>query len=147
MNARDADTVTRPGPPDQVDAGPEAGRRPLSTDPWLRVDGYGADGVPAAGQPGHGRTASLRRQPVRIVEGRMKGGYTDVFELICGECGDHPYLDYWEIPPRLQLIRGPYPLEAGLTRWRRASERMRSISDRPAASAGRPFPRPTARAR
>jgi hypothetical protein len=24
----------------------------------------------------------------------MKGGYTDVFELICGECGDHPYLDY-----------------------------------------------------
>jgi hypothetical protein len=44
----------------------------------------------------------------------MKGGYTDVFELICGECGDHPYLDYREIPPRLQLIRGPYPLEAGL---------------------------------
>jgi len=44
----------------------------------------------------------------------MKGGYTEVFELICGECGDHPYLDYREIPPRLQLIRGPYPLEAGL---------------------------------
>ena len=44
----------------------------------------------------------------------MTGGYTDVFELICGECGDHPYLDYREIPPRLQLIRGPYPLEAGL---------------------------------
>jgi hypothetical protein len=78
------------------------------------MDGHGASGVPAAGQPGHGRTASLRRQPVRIVEGRMKGGYTDVFELICGECGDHPYLDYREIPPRLQLIRGPYPLEAGL---------------------------------
>lgn len=114
MNARDADTVTRPGPPDQMDAGPVAGRRPLSTDPWLRMDGHGASGVPAAGQPGHGRTASLRRQPVRIVEGRMKGGYTDVFELICGECGDHPYLDYREIPPRLQLIRGPYPLEAGL---------------------------------
>jgi hypothetical protein len=88
--------------------------RPLPTDPWLRVDGHGASGVPAAGQPGHGRTASLRRQPVRIVEGRMKGGYTDVFELICGECGDHPYLDYRDIPPRLQLIRGPYPLEAGL---------------------------------
>jgi len=78
------------------------------------MDGHDASGVPAAGQPGHGRTASLRRQPVRIVEGRMKGGYTDVFELICGECGDHPYLDYREIPPRLQLIRGPYPLEAGL---------------------------------
>jgi len=78
------------------------------------MDGHGAGGVPAAGQPGHGRTASLRRQPVHIVEGRMKGGYTDVFELICGECGDHPYLDYRKIPPRLQLIRGPYPLEAGL---------------------------------
>ena len=44
----------------------------------------------------------------------MEGGYTDVFELICGECGDHPYLDYSEIPPRLQQIRGPYTLEGGL---------------------------------
>jgi len=114
MNARDADTVARPGPPDHAVAGPVAGRQPRPTDPWLQVHGHGASGVPAAGQPGHGRTASLRRQPVRIVEGRMKGGYTDVFELICGECGDHPYLDYREIPPRLQLIRGPYPLEAGL---------------------------------
>ncbi len=62
----------------------------------------------------HARGHLMRRQPVHIVEGRMKGGYTDVFELICGECGDHPYLDYRKIPPRLQLIRGPYPLEAGL---------------------------------
>jgi len=44
----------------------------------------------------------------------MEGGYTDVFELICGECGDHPYVDYRDIPPRLQRIRGPYMLEAGL---------------------------------
>ena len=51
----------------------------------------------------------------------MKGGYTDVFELICGECGDHPYLDYREIPPRLQLIRGPYPLEGGLRAYADAS--------------------------
>ena len=79
MNARDADTVARPGPPDHVVAGPVAGRQPRPTDPWLRVDGHGASGIPAAGQPGHGRTASLRRQPVRIVEGRMRGGYTDVF--------------------------------------------------------------------
>lgn len=114
MNARDAGTVTRPGQPDHMDAGLVVGGQPRPTDPWLRVDGHDASGVPAAGQPGHGRTASLRRQPVRIVEGRMKDGYTDVFELICGECGDHPYLDYREIPPRLQLIRGPYPLEAGL---------------------------------
>jgi hypothetical protein len=27
------------------------------------------------------------------VEGRMEGGYTDAFELICRECGDHPYVD------------------------------------------------------
>ena len=114
MNSRDTGTVTRPGQPDHMDAGLVVGGQPRSTDPWLRVDGHDASGVPAVGQPGHGRTASLRRQPVRIVEGRMKGGYTDVFELICGECGDHPYLDYREIPPRLQLIRGPYPLEAGL---------------------------------
>jgi hypothetical protein len=114
MNSQDADTVARPGPPDHAVADPVVGRRLGPTDPWLRMHGHGASRVPAAGQPGHGRTASLRRQPVRIVEGRMVGGYTDVFELICGECGDHPYLDYREIPARLQLIRGPYPLEAGL---------------------------------
>jgi hypothetical protein len=83
-------------------------------DPWLRIDGHGVSGVPLAGQPGHGRTASLRRQPARIVAGRMEGGYTDAFELICGQCGDHPYVDYRDIPPRLQRLRGPYSLEAGL---------------------------------
>jgi MEDS: MEthanogen/methylotroph, DcmR Sensory domain len=36
--------------------------------------------LPLGGQPGHGRTASLRRQPVRIVDGRIKDGYTGVFE-------------------------------------------------------------------
>jgi hypothetical protein len=70
--------------------------------------------VPAAGQPGHGCTASLRRQPARIVEGRGEGGYTDAFELICCECGDHHYLDYSEISRRLQRIRGPYTMRAGL---------------------------------
>jgi|SRR5450631_782454 hypothetical protein len=83
-------------------------------DPWLRIDDHGVSGLSPAGQPGHGRTASLRRQPTRIVEGRMEGGYTDAFELICCECGDHPYVDYRDIPPRLQRIRGPYPMEAGL---------------------------------
>jgi hypothetical protein len=140
MNPRDADTVTRTGPPVRVDAGPVMSRRLRPTDPWLRMDGHDASGVPAAGQPGHGRTASLRRQPVRIVEGRIRGGYTDVFELICGECGDHPYLDYREIPPRLQLIRGPYPLEAGLRAY---EEHLGQASDQrgpavpEAGSAGR----------
>ena len=55
------------------------------------------DGVmtpPLAGQPGHGRTAFVRRQPVRIVDGRAEGGYTSVFEFICPGCGDNPYVDY-----------------------------------------------------
>jgi hypothetical protein len=47
----------------------------------------------------------------------MEGGYTDAFELICGQCGDHPYLDYAEIPRWLQRIRGPYTLGAGLAAY------------------------------
>lgn len=69
---------------------------------------------PPAGQPGHGSTAFLRNQPVRIVDGRMEGGYTGMYELICPSCGDHPYLDYSEVPPRLQRLRGPRTLEAVL---------------------------------
>jgi len=75
-------------------------------------------GLPLAGQPGHGCTASLRRQATRIVEGRVEGGYTvGVFEFICCECGDHPYMDYSEISPRLQRIRGPYTMRAGLAAY------------------------------
>ena len=86
-------------------------------DPWLLIDTEGPGTGPLAGQPGHGRTASLRRQPARIVDGRMKGGYTDLFELICPQCGDHPYLDYSEVSPRLQRIRGPYTLHAGVAAY------------------------------
>ena len=49
---------------------------------------------PPAGQPGHGSEAALRSQPVRIVDGRVEGGYTSMYELICPSCGDHPELDY-----------------------------------------------------
>ena len=52
--------------------------------------------------------------PARIADGRVEGGYTGVFELICPGCGDHPYVDYSEIPPRLQRLRGPRPLQAAL---------------------------------
>ncbi len=86
-------------------------------EPWLRCPAEHLMTWPLAGQPGHGRTASLRRQPARIISGRMEGGYTDLFELICGQCGDHPYLDYSEIPSWLQRIRGPYPLAAGLAAY------------------------------
>ena len=69
---------------------------------------------PPAGQPGHGSEAVLRNQPVRIVDGRIEGGYTDRYELICPSCGDHPDLDYSEVSPRLQWLRGPRKLEAAL---------------------------------
>ena len=72
---------------------------------------------PLAGQPGHGNTAFLRDQPARIVDGRPGGGYIGVYELICPSCGDHPYLDYSEVPPRLQRLRGPGALEATLTAY------------------------------
>ena len=75
--------------------------------------------IPSAGQPGHGLAARLRRQPVRIVDGRIEGGYTDVFEVICPDCGDHPYLDYAEVIPRLQRLRGPRALEAALAEYER----------------------------
>jgi hypothetical protein len=70
--------------------------------------------LPLAGEPGHGSTAVPRRQPVRIVDGRFEGGYTDVFELICPSCGDHAELEYSEVPPRLRGLR---PLEAALAAY------------------------------
>jgi hypothetical protein len=63
-------------------------------------------------QPAYGWTVVLRRQPARMVEGRPEGGYTDVFELICCDRGDDPDLDYRDVSPRLQLVRGPYPVAA-----------------------------------
>jgi hypothetical protein len=73
--------------------------------------------VPIADRPTHGETARLRRQPVRMVEGRAEGGYRELFELICPSCGDHPYLDYSEVSPRLQRLRGPRTLAAGLVAY------------------------------
>ena len=87
--------------------------------------------VTVAGQSGHGVTASVRRQPARIAGGRKEGGYRDAFEIVCCDCGDHPYRDYSEISPSLQRIRGPYTTMAaalaayhqplGLTTSRRRS--------------------------
>jgi hypothetical protein len=70
-------------------------------------------------QPGEDWTVVLRRQPARIVEGRPEGGYTDVYEIICCDCGDDPDLDYHEVSPRLQLVRGPYPIAAGAAAYKR----------------------------
>ncbi|MFZ0190219.1 MAG: hypothetical protein WAL72_25140 [Streptosporangiaceae bacterium] len=68
-------------------------------------------------QPGDGWTVVLRRQPTRIVKGRPEGGYTDLFEIICCDCGDHPGLDYSEVSPTLQRVRGPYPIADGITAY------------------------------
>jgi hypothetical protein len=83
-------------------------------DAWLRIGAQVFLRFPLPGQPGHGRTAFLRRRPARIVDGRMEGGYTSAYELICPNCGDHPYLDWVDVPPQLQQLRGPYLLQAGL---------------------------------
>jgi hypothetical protein len=71
----------------------------------------------ARDQPGDGWTAVLRRQPARIVQGRPEGGYTDVFEIICRDCGDHSCLDYSEVSPGLRRVRGPYPIADGIVAY------------------------------
>jgi hypothetical protein len=86
-------------------------------DPWLRIGAQVFLRFPLPGQPGHGSTAFLRRRPARIVDGRMEGGYTDAYELICPSCGDHPYLDFVDVPAQLQWLRGPYLLAAALAAY------------------------------
>jgi hypothetical protein len=73
--------------------------------------------VPTYDQPTLGWTVVLRRQPVRIVKGQPEGGYTDAYELICCECGDHPDLDYREISAELRRIRGPYTFAVGIAAY------------------------------
>jgi len=103
---------------DSAPVGAPAPRSPRNQrDRWLRVGAQVFLTFPLPGQPGHGRTAVLRRRPVRIVDGRMEDGYTGVFELICPGCGDHPYVDFREVPLQLQQIRGPYVLQAGLAAY------------------------------
>jgi hypothetical protein len=74
-------------------------------------------GMRAPAQSWHGWTVVLRRQPARMVDGQPEGGYTDAFELICCDCGDDPDLDYRDISPQLQQIRGPYPIAAGIAAY------------------------------
>lgn len=106
-----SDTGTRSA----VDTGAVPSPLPGSpSDSWLRIGAQVFLRFPLPGQPGHGRTAFVRRRPVRIVDGRMEGGYTDAYELICPSCGDHRDLNHSEISPRLQRLRGPRRLESAL---------------------------------
>ena len=87
------------------------------SDDWLRIGAQVFLRFPLPGQPGHGRTAFVRRRPVRIVDGRMEGGYTDAYELICPSCGDNPYLDFGDVPAQLQRLRGSYVLTAAVAAY------------------------------
>ena len=92
MSPGDTDIVISIRSPDRPSAIPYRAARTI---PVTRGPHSDDQGLPLAGQPGHGCTASLRRQATRIVEGRVEGGYTvGVFEFICCECGDHPYGDH-----------------------------------------------------
>ena len=62
--------------------------------------------------------AVLRRQPLRPGTGRPGGG-AGLFELICDDCGDHLYLEYSEVPARLQRLRGPRTMRAALAAYDR----------------------------
>jgi len=70
-------------------------------------------------EPTLGWTVVLRRQPVHLVAGCPEGGYTDVYELVCCDCGDDPDLDYRDDSRRIQRIRGPYAFPAGITAYGR----------------------------
>ena len=83
-------------------------------------------------QTGLGWTVVLRRQPVRIVEGWPEGGYTDVYELVCCDCGDPPGLDYREVPAELQRIRGPYRFAEGVAAYQRHIQRNHGQRPSPA---------------
>jgi hypothetical protein len=88
-------------------------------------------------EPALGWTLVLRRQPVHLVEGRPEGSYTDSYELICCGCGDDPDLDYRDISPRFQRIRGPYMLSAGIEAYRQHDMLQHGQSPIPAASGPR----------
>jgi hypothetical protein len=82
-------------------------------------------------QPGLGWTVVLRRQPTRIVEGRPEGGYTDAYELVCCDCGDDPDLDYREVSPELQQVRGPYPIVEGVAAYAEHVSRHQGVPPPP----------------
>jgi hypothetical protein len=117
MSRTNLHTLTGRRSADRSDAVPPQSGPHDPRDPWLRLDAEGAVTFPRAGRPGHGCTAVLRRQPELLAEGRMEGGYSGAFELICCDCGDNPCLDYSQVSPRLQRIRGPYTMAAGLAAY------------------------------
>jgi hypothetical protein len=66
---------------------------------------------------GDGPIVLRRQREIRVVAGKLEGAYTNTFEIICRDCADDPLWDYLDVPPRLQRIRGPYWLEAGVKEY------------------------------
>ena len=89
-------------------------------------------------EPTLGWTVVLRRQPVRLVEGRPEGGYADAYELVCCYCGDDPDLDYGDVSPRLRAIRGPYRFAAGIAAYGQHDMLQHGPQPVPVASVPRP---------
>jgi hypothetical protein len=56
-------------------------------------------------------------RPSAVREPRGPHDSRDPWLRLGDQCGDHPYLDYREVSPRLQQIRGPYTMEAGLAAY------------------------------
>ncbi len=88
-------------------------------DPRLRPGSDVDRAVPLAGQPGHGSRAVLRLQLAYIVDGQIHRGDNDVYEFVCPGCGDDPDLEYFEVPPGLQRLRGPRTLEESVAAYGR----------------------------
>jgi hypothetical protein len=94
----------------------------------------GAGMTTTFGRPGLDWTVVLRRQPTRMVAGQAEGGYTNMFEIICCDCGDNPDLDYRDVSPGLQRIRGPYPLTAGVAAYEQHLKRHANRQGSPSSN-------------
>lgn len=71
----------------------------------------------AGDQLGQDWMMTLRRQPAGALKRRAGDGYSREYEVVCCDCGDDPALEYREISPELQQIRGPYTMAAGVTAY------------------------------
>jgi len=78
-------------------------------------------GVQTSTEARLGWTALLRCQATHTGAGHPGDGYP-AFEVICRECGDDPSLDYHEVPPMLQRLRGPYWLAPGVEAYEKHLE-------------------------